>query len=137
MIFCLAAIFQNNTTKPYLCNNTQAYIKLTSNLSRDFFICPFSKLITMIEVSSNYILKVLKPLYSISKASNHWFVIYYNNHINDFFMTELNYNFYLFYRYKSFSIVCLQTNNTLMLVNNTFATIKEEVIKTVKFMTKK
>ncbi len=71
LIVCLAAILQNNTTKLYLHDVTQAYVQSTSDLRRDFFIHPLPELITMMGASSNCILKVVKPLYGVPEAGNH------------------------------------------------------------------
>lgn len=71
LIVCFVAIFQNNTTKLYLCDVTQAYIQSTLDLNQDFFIWPFPELITMIEVLSDFILKVVKPFYGIPEVSNY------------------------------------------------------------------
>lgn len=51
-------------------------------------------------------------------------------------MSESIYNPCLFHRCEPFDIVRLQTDDILMLANNTFAGIKEEAIKTIKVMTK-
>ncbi len=51
-------------------------------------------------------------------------------------MTDSTYNPCLIYRCEPFGIVGLQTDDTLMLANNTFAAIEEEAIKTAKFITK-
>lgn len=51
-------------------------------------------------------------------------------------MSESTYDPCLLHRCELFGIVGLQTDDTLMLANNTFAAMEEEVIKTAKFMTK-
>lgn len=107
LIVCFAIMFQNNTTKLSLYNVFQAYIWSTLDINQDFFICPFLKLIIIIKASSNYILKVVKPLYGIPKVSNHWFAIYHNYHMINFSITESTYNSCLLYRYKSFGIIDL------------------------------
>lgn len=43
---------------------------------------------------------------------------------------------YLFHRCERFSLIWLQTNDTLMLAHNTFAVKEEKAIKTAKFMIK-
>lgn len=90
----------------------------------------------MMRVSSNCILKVVKLLYGVPEAGNHWFATYHNYHINDFAMTELTYDPCLLYRCAPFDFVGLQTDDTLMLANDTFAATEEEAIKTAKFITK-
>ena len=90
----------------------------------------------MMRASSNCILKVVKPVYSVAEAGNHWFVTYHNNYINTFSITELTYDPYLFSRCESFGMVDLQTDDTLMLTKNTLTAMEEEAMKTAKFITK-
>lgn len=71
LIVCLAAILQDNITKLYLRDVTQAYVQSTLDLNRDFFIRPPPELITMMGTSPECILKVVKPLYDIPEAGNH------------------------------------------------------------------
>lgn len=52
-------------------------------------------------------------------------------------MSESNYNLCLFYKCKPFDLVKPQIDDTLILANNIFVIIKDETIKTVKFITKK
>lgn len=50
-------------------------------------------------------------------------------------MTKLIYYFWLFYKFKLLSIVILQTNKTLRLVNSTFVIMKKKIIKITKLRT--
>ena len=86
--------------------------------------------------SVEFILKVIKPLYGVPEAGNHWFATYHNHYINIFAMSESTYNLCLLYKCEPFSIVEVQTNDTLMLTNNIFAVMEEKAIKTAKFITK-
>lgn len=90
----------------------------------------------MMGASSSCILKVVKPLYSVPEAGNHRFAMYHNYHINTLGMTESTYDPCLLHRYEPFGTIGLQTDDTLMLANNTFASMEEEAIKTAKFITK-
>lgn len=123
--------------KLYLRNVIQTYIQSTLNFNQDFFIHLLPGLIIILGALSKYILKVVKPFYGISKVGNYWFAIYYNYHINSFALSKLIYNPCLLHRYKPFDIVELQTDDTLMLANKTFAAIEKKTIKIIKFMTKK
>ena len=75
----------------------QAYIQLAIKLNQDFYIRVPLKLNTVLKVSQGIILKVVKPLYSIPKAGNYWFKIYYNHYIKELNMSQSIYNFYLFH----------------------------------------
>ena len=78
----------------------------------------------------------MKPLYGLLKAENHWFATYYIYHKEKLKMTKSIYNPCLFIRSKLLGIMEMQTNDTLILVDNNFASIKEEAIKSIKIMTK-
>ena len=71
LIICFVATFQNDFTKLYFCDVTQAYVQSNSKLNRDFFIRSLQKLIAMMRISFNCILKVVKSLYDVSKTENH------------------------------------------------------------------
>lgn len=82
-------------------------------------------------------MKVIQLLYSVLKASAHWFNTYYTHHINKLFMIEFTYDFCLLYtdgNNKSFGIVGLPTDDTLILANNIFAAAKEKELKEVKLL---
>ena len=91
----------------------------------------------MMGASSSCILKVVKPLYGVPEAGNHWFATYHNYYINNFSMTESTYDPCLLQKCEPSGIIGLHTDETVMLANNTFAAMEEEAIKTAKFMTKK
>lgn len=63
----------------------------------------------------------MKVLYSVVKASNHWFVTYHKYNKDKLGIIESIYNPYLFYNFSLFGIVGMQTNDTLILGNNDFA----------------
>jgi hypothetical protein len=52
-------------------------------------------------------------------------------------MTQLTYNPCLLYSNKLFSIISLQTDNTLFLVDKTFANTEENKLNKAKFIAKK
>lgn len=86
--YFFATILQNNITKLYLRNVIQTYIQSTLNFTWNFFTYFHPKLIIIIKVLFNYILKVLKFLYGILEVGNYWFTIYYNYDINNISMIE-------------------------------------------------
>src|SRR6266702_4893034 len=102
------------------------------NLNHEFYIqLPYKLLI-----NDNSILKVLKPLYGIPEARNHWFKIYYAHYIKNLNITQLTYNPCLLYSNKLFSIISLQIDNILFLVDKTFIDIKENKLYKAKFIAK-
>lgn len=75
-------------------------------------------------------IKIIKPLYKISRAKNHCFNTYYSYYHKKFWITQLIYDFFLLYIKNSsnsrFEIVDFETNNILFLINKIFAIKKEE-----------
>lgn len=51
-------------------------------------------------------------------------------------MTKSTYNLCLLYRFGSLEIVGVQTDNTLISVDNNFASMNEKAVKNAKIMTK-
>ena len=47
------------------------------NLDCEFYTRLFSELYSKFGISKDMVLKVLKPLYKVLKASNYWFKTYY------------------------------------------------------------
>src|SRR6266567_3650754 len=102
------------------------------NLNCEFYI----QLPRELPIDDNLILKVLKPLYSVLEARNYWFKIYYAYYIKNFNMTQLTYDLCLLYSNKLFSIIGLQTDNILFLINKTFINIEENKLYKAKFIAK-
>src|SRR6266567_3951717 len=102
------------------------------NLNHEFYI----QLPRELPINDNLILKVLKPLYSVLEARNYWFKTYYAYYIKNLNMTQLTYNPCLLYSNKLFSIVGLQIDKILFLVNKTFIDIEENELYKAKFMAK-
>lgn len=78
----------------------------------------------------------MKLLYDIQKVGNHWFATYHTYYKEKLGIKELIYNLCLFYKSGSFSIMRIQTNDTLILVDNNFASRKKAKIKVTKIMRK-
>jgi hypothetical protein len=72
----------------------------------------------------------------VPEAGNHWFKTYYIYYIKQLYIEQLTYNPCLLQSNNSFSIVGLQTNNTLFLANKTFAKVKQIKLNKTKFITK-
>jgi hypothetical protein len=83
------------------------------------------------------ILKILKPLYRVPKAGNHWFKTYYTYYTKNLNITQLTYDPCLLYSNKPFNIVGLQTNNTLFLIDKTFTDTEKNKLHKAKFIAKK
>ena len=69
--------------------------------------------------------------------SNHLFTTYHTYHKAQLGIKELTYDPYIFFSSSpAFGIVGIQINNILILADNDFASIEEDVIKSTKIMTK-
>ena len=82
------------------------------------------------------VLKVLKPLYGVPEAGNHWFKTYHAHHIQQLSMEQSTYDLCLLYSNAPFGIVGLQTDDTLFLANKDFAIVEQEELDKAKFMAK-
>jgi len=117
---------------------SQAYVQSTTKLNRDFYIRAPLELSIALGVSEGTILKVVRPLYGIPEAGNHWFKTYHNHHIKELNMNQSTYDPCLLHLNNptNFGIVGLQTDDTLLLANSTFAASEQEKIEKAKFPTK-
>ena len=134
LMVCLAATLNN--TKLYTRDVTQAYVLSKSNLSRDFYIRPPKELIEMIGADRDCVLKVIKPLYGVPEAGNHWFATYHDHHTKELNMKQSTYDPCLLYEAEPFGLVGMQTDDTLMLAGDQFAEKEEKGIHKAGIMTK-
>ncbi len=153
LIVCLIVIFSKMNL--YLRNITQTYVQSATSLNRDFFVRSLVELIKYLDIDSNNILNIVKSLYDILEANNHWFVIYHVHHVNKLEMSQSIYDLcFLHTNMKidtssdlqtdlkdnflrtDMSIVYMQTNNTLILIDSKFAAAKEKTIVDAKIMIK-
>ncbi|SLM34983.1 conserved hypothetical protein [Lasallia pustulata] len=116
----------------YLRDISQAYIQSTTFLNRDFFVRPPAKL----KLQEGSILKVIKPLYGVPEAGNHWFNTYHCHHTEKLQMEQSIYDPCLLYCTTSFGIVGLQTDDTLFLADKDFATAENHELHKAKLLAK-
>ncbi|EED23157.1 hypothetical protein TSTA_066100, partial [Talaromyces stipitatus ATCC 10500] len=106
LILCIGASKDNSTTHL----NRDFYIRIPSDLQRFFPRCEF--------------LKVEQPLYRIPKAGNHWFRMYYEHYMKQLAMETSTYNPCLLHcrdLKQGFSIIGMQTDDTLIVADEAFA----------------
>ena len=89
-------------------------------------------------IGKNSILKVIKPLYGVPEAGNHWFTTYHNHHIKELGMNSSTYDLCLLWSNSPnyFGIVGLQTDDTLFLANTTFADAEQRQLEKAHFLAK-
>jgi len=85
IILALAPTLQQKqpTNAIYLQDISQAYVQSNTHLNREIFIRPPPEL----GLSKNSILRVVKPLYGVLEAGNHWFRTYHQHYIQELKMT--------------------------------------------------
>ena len=107
LILCIAAMKIKDDMHLYLQDISQAYVQSAINLNREFYVRPPQELKTELGINKDSVLKVLKPLYGILEAGNHWFKTYHSHHIQQLNIDQSTYNPCLLYSNKPFGIVGL------------------------------
>jgi hypothetical protein len=136
IILCIAAIIGPETGL-YLRDISQAYVQSTTSLNRDFYIKPPPELAQHLDISNNSVVKVVKPLYGVPEAGNHWFKTYHSHHIDKLLMQQSTFDPCLLYNTEPFGIVGLQTDDTLILATDSFAEQEQEQLNKAGFIAKK
>ena len=78
LVVCLAAVLQNGDVQLYLRDIIQTYVQSKSSLNRDFYIRPSQEFIALLKINPDCIFKIIKPLYGVSEAGNHFFFFIYS-----------------------------------------------------------
>jgi hypothetical protein len=136
LILCIAAMKLYDNIHLYLQDISQAYIQSTTNLNCEFYIQLSQELETELGINKDFVLKVLKPLYSIPEAGNHWFKTYYLYYVQQLYMDQSMYNLCFLQSNKPFGIVGLQTDDTLLLADKTFVETEQNKLYKAKFIAK-
>lgn len=134
LILCLAAMMPGK--KLYLRDISQAYVQSVTKLNRDFYILAPPELTTQLSIAQGSILKVVKPLYGVPEAGNHWFKTYHSHHLTELNMDQSTFDPCLLYSNKPFGIVGLQTDDTLFLGDIDFAAAEQNNLKKAQFLAK-
>lgn len=118
----------------YLRDITQAYTQSTTKLNRDFYVKPPKDVVHW----QGLYLKVVRPLYGVPEAGNHWFGTYHKHHLENLQMTQSTYDPCLLAvnRIHYFGLVGLQTDDTLILGDKDFALAEEAELKKAHLMAK-
>ncbi|KAI1001416.1 hypothetical protein K3495_g6784 [Podosphaera aphanis] len=136
LIVCMASCIPD--TNLYLRDISQAYVQSTTKLNRDFYIRPPPELKAELGLEEKVLLKVVKPLYGVPEAGNHWFRTYHNHHTKELFMTQSTFDSCLLRCHKAglLGILGLQIDDTLFLANDRFANEEQIKLKEAKFPAK-
>ena len=113
---------------------TQAYVQSETGLNREILAH------LPVQIRDKYpkgtVMQVVKPLYEVAEAGTHWWVTYHNHHLKKLQMITSTYDPCLLQTNKPFSIVGLQTNDTLFLADKEFADTEQNKLHKAKFMAK-
>src|SRR5438045_391132 len=120
----------------YLRDISQAYVQSTTCLNRDFYVRPPKELIQQLNLKDNTILRVVKPLYGVPEAGNHWFSTYHSHHIKELSMEQSTYDPCLLFSNKPFGVVGLQTDDTLFVGDSDFAIQEQVQLQKAQFLAK-
>ena len=83
-------------------------------------------------------MKIIKPLYGVLEAGNHWFHIYHQHYLNKLHISESTYDPCLLHTNENgFGVVGLQTDDTFFLANQVFTNAEELELKQTNFSAKK
>lgn len=141
IILALAPSLQSErAAKLYLRDISQAYTQSNTSLSRIIII----RAPTELGLPRGTFLRVIKPLYGVPEAGNHWFNTYHQHHLSKLDMNQSTFDPCLLYtppkvdstNKSGFGIVGLQTDDTLFLANQAFADLEELKLKEAKFQAK-
>ena len=133
LMLCLSVSMPHHQL--HLRDITQAYVQSETSLIREFYVEPPSEM----GLSNNVVLKVMKPLYSIPEAGNHWFSTYHKLHTNALGMKTSTYDPCLLFRRTNDTIdgiTGMQTDDTLMTCSESFANDEDSVIRDAHIMSK-
>ena len=122
--------------KLYLRDISQAYVQSTTTLNREFYVRPPRELQNELGLGEDSVLKVLKPLYGVPEAGNHWFKTYHSHHVQQLRMDQSTYDSCLLQSNEPFGIVGLQTDDTLFLADEKFAENEEAELHKAQFLAK-
>ena len=131
LILALTATLIGSGKNLYLRDISQAYVQSDTELCRDLYIKPPTEL----NIAHNMVLKVIKPLYGIPEAGNHWFNTYHTHYIKELQMSQSTYDPCLLYTNTNtsatagFGVVGLQTDDTLFIGDDVFAEAEQDKLK--------
>lgn len=133
IILALTPTFQAKGMELYLRDITQAYVQSTTNINREFYAKPPKEM----NLHQDSVVKVIKPLYGIPEAGNHWYNTYHQHHTDKLAMEPSTYDPCLLVTHKrGVGIVGLQTDDTLLLSDSIFAKAEENELRKAKFIAK-
>ncbi|RFU31044.1 hypothetical protein B7463_g5287, partial [Scytalidium lignicola] len=104
IILCIA-VMEHKSTSLYLQDISQAYVQSTTLLNQDFYVRLPPELTEQLGLREGSILRVVKPLYGVLEAGNHWFFqTYHSHHVKALAMKPSTYDPCLLYNTEPFGV---------------------------------
>jgi hypothetical protein len=118
LLIVAAILCKKEGLSVFLRDIVQAYTQAASELIRIFYM----KAPTEMGLPPGFVLRILKPLYGIPEAGNHWFKTYLDHHMEKLKMNQSTYDTCLLYtRENGIGFVGIQVDDTLIVANDEFA----------------
>lgn len=106
-ILLFLAAMSPEALKLFLRDINQAYTQSKTVLNRGIYFRPPLELLVMLGLPQGTIFVVIKPLYGIPEAGNHWFKTYHDHYINELGIKQSTYDPCLLYSKEPFGVVGL------------------------------
>ncbi|KAI1005542.1 hypothetical protein K3495_g2676 [Podosphaera aphanis] len=124
---------ENSDHSLYLRNITQAVEQSSTALNLKIFVRPPKGL----QLPTNTILQVIKPLYGIPEAGNHWYYTYQQHYIEKLEISKSTYDPCLLHTNSiGFGVVGSQTDDTFFIADQKFAIQEQKKLNEAKFAAK-
>ena len=103
------------------------YTHSKSDLNQIILAKPPVELVELLKLALNTVILVVKPLYGIPEAGNHWYKTYSNHHRDKLHMDTSTYDPCLLVSTtpNAFALLVLQTDDSLFVASPEFANIEE------------
>ncbi|KAI0996097.1 hypothetical protein K3495_g12084, partial [Podosphaera aphanis] len=138
LIFCFAIsliLIYGHTL--FLRDIQQAYTQSETNLIRDIYCWPSPEIIEAMNLPSNTLMHIVKPLYGIPEAGNHWFDTWINYLTKKLGLKSSCFDPCLLVTHSDpFSITGMQVDDTLFLGTEEFLKLENAQLKEAKFPAK-
>jgi hypothetical protein len=87
-------------------------------------------------IGSDNVLKVLKPLYGVLEAGNHWFKTYHTHYVKELGIEQSTYDLCLLHCKEPFGLVGLQIDDILFLIDSAFIMRESDGLAKAQFAVK-
>jgi len=97
---------------------------------------PPTELAKALNLEDGFVVKVVRLLYGVPEAGNHWYKTYHSHHVDELSMDQSTYDPCLLFSTQPFGLVGLQTDDTLFVGDADFAKEEQEKLEKARFLAK-